>query len=40
MGYHTDSIKHELKIIDFLLGNGKISSEEASYLRGYLQTLV
>ena len=40
MGYGTQSIPHELEVIDFLLHAGKINREEARYLRDYVESLV
>lgn len=40
MGYNNSSIDYELRVIDFLLTAGRITREEARYLRGYLESIV
>lgn len=39
MGYTNTAVNYELKVINFLLGSGKITSEEASYLRRYIKDI-
>ena len=40
MEAQEQNVAHDLEVIDFLLHNNKISREEASFMRKYVQSLI